>query len=78
MMLGFAAGVMTAASFWSLLAPSIEMARDRRHAGLLPAIVGFMFGGGFLRGLDLVLPHLHPALVHGEAEGPRPACSVRS
>ncbi len=72
MMLGFAAGVMTAASFWSLLAPSIEMAKGiEGMPAWLPAIVGFMFGGGFLRGLDLVLPHLHPNLARGEAEGPK-------
>ncbi|MGC9362720.1 MAG: ZIP family metal transporter, partial [Candidatus Syntrophosphaera sp.] len=54
-LLGFAAGVMIAASFWSLLAPALEMS----NGSLLPAITGFLLGGLFLRGIDLVLPHLH-------------------
>jgi len=65
-MLGFAAGVMIAASFWSLLAPAIEMA-----GGWLPAVVGFLTGGAFLRLLDRVLPHLHLGFPMEEAEGPR-------
>lgn len=47
-MLGFAAGVMIAASFWSLLAPAIEMAEENGIPGWLPAVVGFLSGGGFL------------------------------
>ena len=58
-LLGFAAGVMIAASFWSLLAPSIEMARAQGHIPWLPAAGGFLLGGFFLRGIDFVLPHLH-------------------
>ena len=58
-MLGFAAGVMIAASFWSLLAPAIEMAEDHGGPGWLPAVVGFLLGGACLRGIDRVLPHLH-------------------
>ncbi len=54
-LLGFAAGVMIAASFWSLLAPALEMS----NGSLLPAITGFLLGGLFLRGIDLILPHLH-------------------
>ncbi len=69
-MLGFAAGVMTAASFWSLLAPAIEMSEQLGGVPKwLPAVVGFMAGGGFLRALDLVLPHLHLFTPTSEAEG---------
>ncbi len=58
-MLGFAAGVMIAASFWSLLAPAIEMAEANGTPGWLPAVVGFLSGGGFLWLVDRYLPHLH-------------------
>jgi len=69
-MLGFAAGVMIAASFWSLLAPAIEMSETM--GGLpswVPAVVGFLLGGVFLRGIDLVLPHLHAGMATEDAEG---------
>ncbi len=69
-MLGFAAGVMIAASFWSLLAPALDMAAE--HGSLpawAPAAIGFLLGGLFLRGVDLVLPHLHAGLPLSEAEG---------
>lgn len=68
-MLGFAAGVMIAASFWSLLAPSIEMAENNGQIGWLPAAVGFLAGGAFLFGIDKLLPHLHLSLPIEEAEG---------
>jgi zinc transporter, ZIP family len=68
-MLGFAAGVMIAASFWSLLAPSIELAEDGSLPLWVPPLVGFMAGGIFLRLLDRVLPHLHPGMKLSEAEG---------
>ncbi len=58
-MLGFAAGVMIAASYWSLLAPAIEMSEGGRFPAWIPAAVGFTLGGVFLRGVDLLLPHLH-------------------
>jgi len=58
-MLGFAAGVMIAASFWSLLAPAIEMAEENGIPGWLPAVVGFLSGGGFLWLVDRYIPHLH-------------------
>lgn len=67
-MLGFAAGVMIAASFWSLLAPSIEMAEAQGLPGWLPAAVGFSMGTFFLWAADQLLPHLHP--FHEKAEGP--------
>lgn len=46
-MLGFAAGVMVAASFWSLLAPAIEMAEESEKSGWVPAVIGFLAGGIF-------------------------------
>lgn len=68
-MLGFAAGVMVAASFWSLLAPAIEMSRAEGGLPWLPAVVGFLAGGAFLWGLDRVLPHLHMGLPLEQSEG---------
>ncbi len=68
-MLGFAAGVMTAASFWSLLQPSIEMARTLSMPAWLPATVGFLLGGAFIWGIDKILPHLHLGFDLAEAEG---------
>ncbi len=68
-MLGFAAGVMIAASFWSLLAPAIEMSEGTGLPSWLPAVVGFLLGGAFLRGIDYVLPHLHLDKPIEEAEG---------
>ncbi len=58
-MLGFAGGVMIAASFWSLLAPSIEMAEGGPLPSWVPATGGFLIGAGFLRAADALLPHLH-------------------
>ena len=68
-MLGFAAGVMMAASFWSLLAPSIEMSEAMGWPSWLPPLVGFLAGGLFLRLVDAVLPHLHPGFKIDQAEG---------
>ncbi len=68
-LLGFAGGVMIAASFWSLLAPGIELAEDQGVPGWIPAVVGFLSGGVFLRLVDAVLPHLHIGLPREEAEG---------
>ncbi|MGK7389072.1 MAG: ZIP family metal transporter [Candidatus Cyclobacteriaceae bacterium M2_1C_046] len=70
-MMGFAAGVMIAASFWSLLAPAIEMAEKDPIASWIPAAVGFMLGGIFIYGLDKILPHLHIGYPKEEAEGPK-------
>ncbi len=64
-MLGFAAGVMIAASYWSLLAPAIEMA----EGSWVPATSGFLLGGAFLWLVDKLLPHLHPGFPTEEAEG---------
>jgi len=68
-MLGFAAGVMIAASFWSLLAPAIEMAEQSNTPAWLPAVVGFLAGGLFLWIVDKVLPHLHIGTPTDKAEG---------
>lgn len=59
LLLGFAAGVMVAASVWSLLIPSIEMASEQEKVAWLPAAVGFILGMAFLLLLDSVIPHLH-------------------
>ncbi|MDI6698027.1 MAG: ZIP family metal transporter [Candidatus Saccharicenans sp.] len=69
LMLGFAGGVMIAASFWSLLAPAIEMSRGRQLPMWFPPAVGFLMGAGFLFLLDRVLPHLHLFLPEEMAEG---------
>ena len=68
-MLGFAAGVMIAASFWSLLKPAIEMAEDRGTVPWVPAVIGFLSGGAFLFLVDKLLPHLHLGLSRDKAEG---------
>ncbi|MDW7657909.1 MAG: ZIP family metal transporter [Bacillota bacterium] len=68
-MLGFAAGVMIAASFWSLLAPGIELAEDLGQEPFITAAIGFLFGGGFLYLVDKLLPHLHLGLSTSDAEG---------
>lgn len=68
-MMGFAAGVMIAASFWSLLAPAIEMAEMDNKAAWIPASVGFILGGIFIFGLDKLIPHLHIDFPEEEAEG---------
>ena len=68
-MLGFAAGVMIAASFFSLLLPAIDMAEASGTPGWLPAVVGFLTGGAFLYGIDKLLPHLHIGLDTDQSEG---------
>ncbi|HMA59708.1 MAG TPA: ZIP family metal transporter [Halanaerobiales bacterium] len=68
-MLGFAAGVMIAASYWSLLAPAIEMAENQGYIPWVPAVFGFLLGGAFLYLVDKTLPHLHLGLDVEEAEG---------
>lgn len=69
LMLGFAAGVMIAASFWSLLAPAIEMSEEAGQKGWIPAVVGFLAGGVFLYLIDKTLPHLHLDRKLEHAEG---------
>lgn len=68
-MLGFAAGVMIAASFWSLLKPAIEMAEESGTLAWMPALIGFLSGGVFLLFVDKLLPHLHLGLSLDKAEG---------
>jgi zinc transporter, ZIP family len=68
-MLGFAAGVMIAASFWSLLKPAIEMAEANGSPGWMPALIGFLSGGLFLFIVDKILPHVHLGLSTDKAEG---------
>lgn len=58
-LLGFAAGVMIAASVWSLLIPSIDLARQRGKISWLPALIGFALGIVFLLLIDSIVPHLH-------------------
>lgn len=68
-MLGFTGGVMVAASFWSLLAPGIEMSPGEGFEKVIPAVVGFALGAGFIFGLDKVLPHLHVNFQMQDKEG---------
>lgn len=68
-MLGFAAGVMMAASYWSLLAPAVEMSSGMGKWVWVPPVVGFLCGGLVLRLFDAYLPHLHPGLEMEQAEG---------
>jgi ZIP family zinc transporter len=65
--LGFAAGVMIAASMWGLLVPAIADAEAKGHIGWIPAAGGFVLGVLFLLGLDQIIPHLHPSI--NEIEG---------
>ncbi|MAS37203.1 MAG: ZIP family metal transporter [Anaerolineaceae bacterium] len=68
-LLGFAGGVMIAASFWSLLSPAIALSEQMGLIPWLPPLVGFLLGGVCLRGIDLILPHLHLGAANGEREG---------
>jgi len=68
-MLGFTGGVMVAASFWSLLAPGIEMSEGEGFVKVIPAVIGFALGALFIFGLDKVLPHLHINFKESEKEG---------
>jgi ZIP family zinc transporter len=68
-MLGFAAGVMIAASFWSLLNPAIEMVKAKGGIPWGPPLIGFLSGGLFLWCTDKILPHVHPGFPEKEAEG---------
>lgn len=77
-MLGFAGGVMIAASFWSLLSPALDLAEENGSITWVPAAVGFMLGGIFLWGIDKILPHLHPTSPMSEAEGYQPKKKKRS
>lgn len=73
MLLGFASGVMIAASVWSLLIPAIDMAQEQGKTGWIPAAAGFLLGIAFLLLLDSVVPHLHKG--SDAPEGIRTGCS---
>lgn len=77
-MLGFAGGVMIAASYWSLLGPAIEMSEDSVVGVWFPAATGFLLGGIFIWSIDKILPHLHPNAEMTDAEGFRPKKMKRS
>lgn len=68
MLTGFAAGVMVAASFWSLLQPALESSEGMGRLSFLPAAIGFIVGIGFLLLLDVITPHMH---MNHEGEGPK-------
>jgi len=68
-MLGFTGGVMTAASFWSLLSPAIEMSKGDGFIKVWPSAIGFALGAVFIFGLDKVLPHLHVNFRESRKEG---------
>ena len=70
---GFAAGVMVAASVWSLLIPALDQSAHMGKWGFIPAAVGFLLGMGFLLLLDELVPHLH--MNSEEAEGPKTTLS---
>ena len=69
-MLGFAAGVMLAASYWSLLSPALELSKHDMMPWL-PVAIGFLLGGIFIRIIDKILPHIHPNLPPVALEGPK-------
>ena len=72
-MLGFASGVMVAASFWSLLQPALEQTGNNTLAEASPVIIGFLVGIGFLLALDTFIPHQH--VDDAQPEGPRSGLS---
>lgn len=76
LMTGFAAGVMTAASFWSLLLPSLESSSHMGRLAFVPAVVGFLLGIGFLLALDTFTPHMH--MDSEVPEGPKSGLSKTS
>lgn len=77
-MLGFAGGVMIAASFWSLLAPALDMAESHQLPAWVPVAIGFMSGAVFLWVVDKIIPHLHPNSSMEDAEGLNPTSKRRS
>ena len=68
-MLGFAAGVMIAASFWSLLSPAIAMSEESGNLPWLAPLIGFLLGGAFLKLAGSILPHVHIGMPTAQAEG---------
>lgn len=76
-LLGFASGVMIAASVWSLLLPSIDMANEQKVISWLPASVGFIIGIVFLLLLDNIIPHLHNNSSHSEGLKSKASKSIK-
>ncbi|HIR27060.1 MAG TPA: ZIP family metal transporter [Candidatus Choladousia intestinigallinarum] len=72
-LLGFASGVMVAASVWSLLIPAMDMSEEMGKFAFIPAAAGFALGMGFLFLMDMVIPHLHMGAE--QSEGPK--CSLK-
>jgi ZIP family zinc transporter len=72
-MFGFAAGVMMAASYWSLLAPALEISEAQGHVAWLAVTIGLILGVATIWGIDKTLPHLHPDMSLSDAEGPNTA-----
>ena len=66
-LLGFASGVMIAASVWSLIIPSIDMSQDMGKLSFIPAAVGILVGIMFLYSLDKIIPHMH--IIDNKEEG---------
>ena len=66
-LLGFASGVMVAASVWSLIIPAIEMSENKGRLAFIPAMVGIVLGMAFLLTMDKIIPHMH--LDNNEPEG---------
>lgn len=77
-MLGSAGGIMIAASFWSLLAPAIEMSKEGSFPAWFPAATGFLLGGFFLWSADKIIPHMHPSSNSNTTEGIKPQGKRRS
>mgnify|MGYP000089881249 CR=1 FL=1 len=69
--LGFSGGIMISTSFWSLLGPALEFAQMEHRLCFLPVVIGFILGMLLLRGLDVLIPHLHLASSPREQEGLR-------
>lgn len=69
LMLGFSAGIMISASFWSLLLPSVELSASSASLKWMPAVLGFLLGAGFISAIDRLIPHLHLNFPLSSAEG---------
>ena len=69
-MLGLAAGVMLAASYWSLLSPALELSSKYEFIPWLPVTIGFLLGGIFIKIIDKIISHIHPNLPPVTAEDP--------
>jgi zinc transporter, ZIP family len=70
-MLGFAAGVMLGASYWSLLSSALEISAKQELIPCIPVAIGFLLGRIFIKVIDKIIPHIHPNLPPGDVEGPK-------